>query len=147
MWIRSREGSDAFGDLDRLDGALDLAGSAEYAVSFTDWVCFPAIEQRLAAIIRCLLVDLVLFSWNVVFFENIDWADRYADAVSYAEVEVHPDCNAVHTVFLANAIFPFHFVSFMFFLLCPFVGKRGIIDYSSFRHRIHQTKSGEDSMH
>lgn len=74
-WLTGlREGSDAFGDLYRLYWALDFACSAEDTVPLPDRVCFPPVQKRLAAIVRGLLIDLILFRGEVHLIEDIGWA-------------------------------------------------------------------------
>jgi len=69
------EGSDAFGDFDGLDWALDLACAAEDAVPFPHRVRFPAVEKGFAAVVGGLLIDLLLLRGEIHLIEDIDRAD------------------------------------------------------------------------
>jgi hypothetical protein len=145
--VRLGEWAYALGDLDRLNRALDLAGSAEDAVTFTDWVCFPPVKERLATVVRDLLVDLLLLAGNIHLVEDVYGAYGDADAVSDANVKVDRDGNAVHSELFAHALLLSDLMPFVISNLRPFVGESLVVDYPSFRHQLHLMLRAEGMTH
>src|SRR5215510_5161709 len=116
------------GDLDRLNRALDLAGSAEDAVLLPCRVSLPCSQGGFAAVVRDTVVHLRLFTLKLHTVENVDWADCDADSVGDADVKVDSYCGSVDSILFAGSLFPFDLMVDVGFLVRPAVRETRIFD-------------------
>jgi len=113
------EGSDAFSDLDRLNGALDFAGSTEDAVGLPYGIRLPSIEQFMVAVILLTACFSVRFPGRFVPIEDVDGANADADSIGDADVKVHAHRGAVDHEVLAHSFLLQNLVSFVLFRNLP----------------------------
>src|SRR5713226_5456166 len=117
--------------LDGLDGALDLAGSAEDAVILPGRVGFPRCQWGFSAIIGDALVHFFLFSRQLHSVEDVDWADGNADTIGNANIKVHAHGRSVNTILLTNSIFPLYLVVNVSLLYRPPVREARVLNQLS----------------
>jgi len=116
------------GDLDRLDGALDLAGPTEDTVLLPGRIRFPVRQRRLPTIIGNTLVHLLLFTGKFEPVEHVHRADGDADAVGDADVKVHTHIAPMDPVLLAHTVLVEDLVLNMRLFCRPLVWKTSVLD-------------------
>ena len=117
-----------FGNLDRLNRALDLACPTEDTVLLSGRIGFPVRRRCLTTIIGNALVHLLLFAWKLHPVEHVDRADGYADTVRDANVEVHTHVTPVDPILFTYSVLVEDLVLNMRLFCRPLIWKTSVLD-------------------